>query len=106
MNRAEVDLALEIEADFAIICKGDGMINARIFDGDVVYIRQQDTVENGEIAAVLIDGEASLMRVYTFENRICLAYENPKYRTVVLREEEMNKVCILGKAVAFTGTVI
>jgi phage repressor protein C with HTH and peptisase S24 domain len=45
-------------ACFALRVRGDSMIGARIFDGDTVYIRRQDTVEQGQIAAVLIDGEA------------------------------------------------
>ena len=81
------------------------MINARIFDGDIVYIRQQDTVESGEIAAVLIDSEATLKRVRLFDDHISLEPENPQYRPIVLWGEEMNTVRILGKAVAFTSTV-
>lgn len=41
----------------SILCEGDSMINARIYDGDIVYIREQPQVENGEIAACLVDGE-------------------------------------------------
>lgn len=93
----------DIHADFALVCKGDSMIGARIFDGDMVYIRQQDTVENGEIAAVLIDGEATLKRVRYFEDCVYLEPENPMYRPIVLRGEEMNTARILGKAVAFTA---
>ena len=100
-----VDYPAHIHADFALTCKGDSMINARIFDGDIVYIRQQDTVENGEIAAVLIDNEATLKRVQLYEDHISLEPENPKYRPLVLWGEEMNTVRILGKAVAFTSTV-
>ncbi len=92
-------------ADFALICKGDSMINARIFDGDIVYIRQQSTVENGEIAAVLIDGEATLKRVRLYPDRIILEPENPLYDPLVYRGEEMNAVRILGKAVAFTSAI-
>jgi len=58
----QVDILVHIHADFALTCKGDSMINARIFDGDIVYIRQQDTVENGEIAAVLIETEAQAIQ--------------------------------------------
>ena len=94
-----------ITADFALTCKGDSMINARIFDGDIVYIRQQDTVESGQIAAVLIDGEATLKRVRLFEDHISLEPENPQYRPFVYWGEEMNTVRILGKAVAFTSTI-
>lgn len=94
-----------VSADFALTCKGDSMINARIFDGDIVYIRQQETVENGEIAAVLIDGEATLKRVRLFDDHISLEPENPQYRPLVYWGEEMNTIRILGKAVAFTSTV-
>lgn len=95
----------EIHADFALVCKGDSMINARIFDGDMVYIRQQETVENGEIAAILLDGEATLKRVHYYEDRIALEPENPRYRPIVLCGEEMNQIRILGKAVAFTAMI-
>lgn len=98
-----VALPEDITADFALICKGDSMVGARIFDGDRVYIRQQDTVENGQIAAVLIDGEATLKRVRYFEDCIYLEPENPLYRPIVLRGEEMATARILGKAVAFTA---
>ena len=100
-----VEIPKHVTADFALSCKGDSMINARIFDGDVVYIRQQATVENGEIAAVLIDGEATLKRVKFYEDRIALEPENPTYRPIVLWGEEMNTARILGKAVAFTSAV-
>lgn len=100
-----VDVPKHINADFALTCKGDSMINARIFDGDIVYIRQQEIVENGEIAAVLIDNEATLKRVKLYNDHISLEPENPQYRPIVLWGEEMNTVRILGKAIAFTSTV-
>lgn len=100
-----VDLPQHIRADFTLVCKGDSMINARIFDGDIVYIRQQEEVNNGEIAAVLIDGEATLKRVRLFEDHISLEPENPMYKPLVYWNEDMNGVRILGKAVAFTSTV-
>lgn len=100
-----IDIPRHIHADFALTCKGDSMINARIFDGDVVYIRQQNTVDNGEIAAVLIDNEATLKRVRLFDDHIALEPENPQYRPLTYWGEEMNTIHILGKAVAFTSTV-
>ena len=100
-----VDIPRHIHADFALTCKGDSMINARIFDGDIVYIRQQDIAENGDIAAVLIDGEATLKRVRLFADHISLEPENPMYKPLVFWHEEMNTVRILGKAVAFTSAV-
>lgn len=100
-----IDIPRHINADFALSCKGDSMINARIFDGDIVYIRQQNTVNNGEIAAVLIDGDATLKRVRLHPDRIILEPENPMYDPLVYRNEEMNTVRILGKAVAFTSAI-
>lgn len=100
-----VDIPGHIHADFALRCKGDSMINARIFDGDIVYVRQQETVENGEIAAVLIDGEATLKRVRLFDDHISLEPENPMYKPFVYWNEDMNSVHILGKAVAFTSAI-
>ena len=100
-----VKIPKDMAGDFALTCKGDSMINARIFDGDIVYIRQQDTVESGEIAAVLIGDEATLKRVRILPDRIILEPENPLYDPLVYRGEEMNNVRILGKAVAFTSAV-
>lgn len=100
-----VNIPKDMAGDFALACKGDSMINARIFDGDIVYIRQQDTVDNGEIAAVLIDGEATLKRVRLFDDHISLEPENPMYKPMVYWNEEMNTIRILGKAVAFTSTI-
>lgn len=100
-----VNIPKDMAGDFALTCKGDSMINARIFDGDIVYIRQQDTVDNGEIAAVLIDGEATLKRVRLFDDHISLEPENPMYKPLVYWNEEMNTIRILGKAVAFTSAI-
>ena len=100
-----VDVPAHVKADFVLRCKGDSMINARIFDGDFVYIRQQETVDTGEIAAVLIDGEATLKRVKLFDDHIALEPENPMYKPLVYWNEDMNTVRILGKAVAFTSAV-
>lgn len=100
-----VDLPDHIRADFALKCKGDSMINARIFDGDVVYIRQQPTVEDGQIAAVLIDDSATLKRVHFYPDHIVLSPENPQFRPLVYWEQDMAQVRILGLAVAFTSSV-
>lgn len=100
-----VDIPRNIHADFALTCKGDSMINARIFNGDIVYIRQLPSVDNGEIAAVLIDGDATLKRVRLFDDHISLEPENPMYKPLVYWGDEMNTVHILGKAVAFTSMI-
>lgn len=98
-----VDMPENIKADFALRCHGDSMINARIYDGDIVYIRQQPTVEDGQIAAVLIDDSATLKRVHFFPDHIVLEPENPQYRPRAYWEQDMNNVRILGLAVAFTS---
>lgn len=99
----------DIKCDFTLLCKGDSMINARINDGDIVYIRQQDEVNNGEIAACLVDGEfeteATLKRYFKYDDKIVLQAENPKYPPFVYVNEEMNKVRIIGKAVGFTSVL-
>lgn len=83
------------------------MINARIMDGDVVFIRRQPVVENGEIAAVAIDDEATLKRFYRDGNTgtITLVAENPAYAPMVFTKESQKNVCILGKAIAFQSYV-
>lgn len=101
------DVPEDIRCDFTLLCEGDSMINARIQDGDVVYFREQSQVENGEIAACLVDGEfetkATLKRFYKYDDKIVLQAENPKYQPFVYVNEEMNKVRIIGKAVGFTS---
>lgn len=83
---------------FTLTCKGDSM-EPRIHDGDLVAIRSQPEVENGEIAAVRIDGEATLKHVYLHDNFIELRPENPVFSSIILSREDMNNVVIEGKAV-------
>lgn len=96
-----------IKADFCLRAKGDSMIGARIFDGDIVFVKRQPTVENGEIAVVLIDNEATLKRVklYPDKQKLVLHPENPAYEPLVFVGEELNEIKILGKAVAFQSLV-
>lgn len=95
-----------IHADFALRCKGDSMIDARIHDGDIVYIRQQQTVDSGEIAAVLIGEEATLKRVYLSPGTVVLQPANPRYEPMVYSGSQLEQVRILGKAVGFTSTIM
>lgn len=89
------------DADFCLRIHGDSMINARINDGDIVFIKQQSTVENGEIAAVLINDSATLKRVYFLDNSsVQLRPENPKYKPMVFSKENCDDFRILGKAIA------
>lgn len=94
---------MDIDADFCLVAKGDSMINARIYNGDIVFIREMPMVNNGEIAAVIIDDEATLKRVYYYpeKNKLVLNPENPSYEPLVYIGEELNEIRILGKAVYF-----
>lgn len=84
--------------DFCLKIKGDSMINARIYNGDVVYVRQQATVGNGEIAVVIIDGaEATLKRVYQYNDSIVLRSENPAYKEMVFTKKDFKNIIIAGK---------
>lgn len=96
-----------IKADFCLKCKGDSMINARIYDGDIVFIREQPLVENGEIAAVIIGDEATLKRWYYYpeKQKLVLSPENTKYEPLVYVGEELQDVHCLGKAIAFQSDV-
>lgn len=85
-------------ADFTLICSGDSML-PRIEDGDVVAIRKQPIVENGEIAAVRIGDEATLKQVFLHPNFIELRPLNPAYSSIIRQKEEMNEIRIEGKAV-------
>ncbi len=102
-----VDAPVAKKCHFALRCKGDSMINARIMDGDIVFIRQQDTVNDGEIAAVLIDDEATLKRVHFLpQGMLMLQAENPKYQPIVIGgADETRNVRILGKAIAFQSDI-
>lgn len=101
-----VQCGAQIHADFCLRAEGDSMIGARIYDGDIVFIRQQPEVENGEIAAVAIDDSVTLKRVYVSEDYIELIAENPKFKPMRIRKEDAENVKILGKAIAFQGDVI
>ena len=94
--------AAETTADFCLTAKGDSMVNARICDGDEVFIQRTDMVNNGEIAAVAVDDEATLKRVFYYpdEQKLVLQPENPAYRPLTFTGEELNHVHILGRAVA------
>lgn len=80
---------------FYLRAKGDSMINARIQDGDLLLIRAQDDVENGEIAAVLIDGEAVLKRVHKTDDSLVLQSENSNYPPIIVGKN--SDIRIIGK---------
>lgn len=100
-----VDVPENIRCDFSLTCHGDSMVDAGIHDKDVVYIRTQPEVENGEIAAVRIDGEATLKRVYYNPGTLTLMPANPAYAPMVYTGSQLEEVHIEGKAVGWTHWV-
>lgn len=97
----------EIHADFCLRAKGDSMVNARILDGDIVFIRKQDMVDNGEIAAVAIGDDVTLKRVFYHpeQDLLILKAENSKYQDMIYSQNQLDQVYILGKAIAFQSDV-
>lgn len=102
-----IEASGNLNADFCLICKGDSMINARIYDGDAVFINSELEVNNGEIAAVAVGEEATLKRVYYYkeQDKLVLVAENPKYEPLVYVNDELEDIRILGKAVAFMSNI-
>lgn len=100
-----IELNININADFALRIQGDSMIGANIYDGDIVFIRQQPTVENGEIAAVMLidpdtsDVRATLKRVYKTDEGMTLVAENKAYPPIVVNKDTYDGAKILGKAI-------
>lgn len=90
-----------MDGEFALICKGDSMVDAEIHDGDIVLMKKVPDVEDGEIAAVLIDNEATLKRVYKKENLLVLQPCNRNYSPIVYSydEAEDNGIQIIGECV-------
>lgn len=105
-----VEPGTPIHCDFALKAKGDSMegVNLKIHDGDIVFVRKQSTVENGEVAVVIIDNDATLKRVYYYpdDKKLVLQAENSKYAPFVYVGPELETVHILGKAVAFQSYII
>ena len=102
-----VDCGEDIGADFCLRASGDSMTGARIYDGDMVFCRSQNAVDNGDIAAVIIGDEATLKRVYYYpeSGKLVLQAENPKYEPFVFVGRELEKIRIIGKAVAFRSNI-
>ena len=92
-------------ADFCLRVQGDSMVGAGIKDGDIVFVRSQESVDEGEIAVVLIDNDATLKRVYDSEDTITLVSENPKYKPMVYSKKQGSSIRILGKAVSYTSRI-
>ncbi|RKY33616.1 MAG: hypothetical protein DRP68_01730 [Candidatus Omnitrophota bacterium] len=90
---------------FALKVKGDSMTGAGILDGDYVIVKKQPTVENGSIACILIDNEATVKRFYKKENYIELKPENPDYKPIIKTRDTTTDILILGKVVGVFRTI-
>lgn len=102
-HEVQISADIDIKADFILFAKGDSMIGARIHDGDIVFVRRQMTVENGQIAVVAIDNEATLKRFYRYSDLIVLRAENPSYPDIEIRPSDGKEVHILGLAIRVQG---
>lgn len=91
-------------ADWAYIMSDDSMINARIFPGDVLFVKRQTIVENGDITLVLYNGEVRIGRYSRHEDCEALTPANWKYQTILSRFD-CPSFEIIGKAIAFVGTL-
>lgn len=94
-----------LACDFALRVRGDSMIGARIHPGDVVFIRSQPDVDDGQIAAVIVDGQATLKRVYHIPNGLQLLSENPAYPPMLVTWPDHDSIRILGLAVGFQSVL-
>ncbi|MBF1340763.1 MAG: XRE family transcriptional regulator, partial [Mogibacterium diversum] len=103
-----VEVGTNIKADYCLTAKGDSMINARINDGDIVFIQRTDSINNGEIGVVLIDNDVTLKRIYYYpnDNKLILQAENSKYEPMVYLNNELDKIRIIGKAIAFQSDIM
>lgn len=97
-----VTVGADMQADFCLYAKGDSMVNARIHDGDIVFVRKQDIVEDGEIAVVLVEDDTTIKRVYydRENNVLTLVPENPAFKIMRYMGAELNQIRILGKVIA------
>ena len=94
-----------VHCDFTLRANDNSMIGVRIHDGDIVCIRQQPEVANGQIAAVLIENEVILKRVHYVEGGIVLMPENSDYAPLIFTGNDINKVKIIGLVTHFISTL-
>ena len=97
-EKADVDTGLH--CDFALRVAGDSM-EPLILRNDLVFIQQADDVDDGQIAAVIVDDSATLKRVYHTRDGLQLISENHRYAPMLVKPEDGFPVRILGRAVSF-----
>ncbi|MCK5164855.1 MAG: transcriptional repressor LexA [Desulfobacula sp.] len=82
---------------FALHVTGDSMKNIGINTGDIAIIRHQSIVENGEVAAVILEDEATLKRFFKYTDRVELRSENPEFSNIVIPKLDNSHIRIAGK---------
>lgn len=103
----QIKVPSSFHADFGLYARGDSMIGADIHDGDLVFFVQQPSVENGQIAAVFIDDEVTLKRVYYQQGeRLVLQAENSSVPPIIIEGPDLNMVHIIGRAIAKQSVVV
>lgn len=90
---------IEDDVDLCLVVQDESMINARIHIGDYAYIRKQAWVEDGEVAAVVMDGVITLKRLYLLDKAVMLHSENPNIPHKVFSNKDKKGFYIIGKAV-------
>ncbi len=80
---------------FALRVKGESMINAGIYDGDILFVEKTPTARNGDIVVALIEDEATVKTFYKENGHFRLQPENDAFEPIIV-----NELIILGKAVA------
>ena len=88
-----------VRGDFALKCKGDSMINENIYEGDIVFIKSASDVDDGKIAAVIIDDEATLKKVYKNGDSLILQPCNTSYKPIIISGEDCKDIRIIGEMV-------
>ncbi len=102
-HEEDADCPIDIDADFALRCKGDSMIEARIMPGDIVFIRRQNTADDGDIVAAEIEGEATLKRFHKRPNGVILQPANSRYDPIILTGSDTLDRRIDGIVVGFAS---
>ncbi len=82
------------EGTFLLSVRGDSMVGAGIYDGDLVIVRPQSTADNGDIVVALLGDEATVKRYFREKNGVRLQPENPVLKPIVARD-----VTVLGKVI-------
>lgn len=97
----EVYIDAPVKADYALTVEGDSM-SPTFIEGDIIYIRQQDDVDDGTVGVVLCEDSACLKHIYHIKNGLQLVSENPKYPPMIRTWPEYDTIRILGKVVGYT----